>query len=207
MNCIAGRAACVAYAQDTYRLGSSLALHGEEGRQREQLYARGLGPTWATWPTSLPLLADAVASAHARSAELVDSGSLRPSHLPGASSSLPLAVRGCSAQQDIAGAFVRVRWTVAEEDRHQVDRAAIERLLEGAAETKLEGRILPVVRTRAAGISQLGNLADKVRVWAQVADSSATGNLRYCLLCHAALLAGLPASTCRKTCPWLAGRT
>jgi hypothetical protein len=116
------------------------------------------------------------------------------------------ALRAAVAQQDIAGAFVRVRWTVAEEDRHQVDRAAIERLLEGAAETKLEGRILPVVRTRAAGISQLGNLADKVRVWAQVADSSATGNLRYCLLCHAALLAGLPALPAEKPAHgWLEG--
>jgi len=75
------------------------------------------------------------------------------------------------AQQDIAGAFVRVRWTVADEDRHEVDRRAIERLLEGAAETKLEGRIVPVVRTRAAGISQLAHLADKVRVWAQVSEA------------------------------------
>jgi exonuclease SbcD len=81
------------------------------------------------------------------------------------------ALRAAVAQQDIAGAFVRVRWTVADEDRHEVDRRAIERLLEGAAETKLEGRIVPVVRTRAAGISQLAHLADKVRVWAQVTEA------------------------------------
>ena len=81
------------------------------------------------------------------------------------------ALRAAVSQQDIAGAFVRVRWTVADEDRHQVDRAAIERLLDGAAETKLEGRIVPVVRTRAAGISQLANLADKVRAWAQVTEA------------------------------------
>ena len=80
------------------------------------------------------------------------------------------ALRTAVTQQDIAGAFVRVRWTVADEDRHQIDRAAIERLLDGAAETKLEGRIVPVVRTRAAGISQLANLADKVRVWARVTE-------------------------------------
>ncbi len=49
------------------------------------------------------------------------------------------ALRAAVAWQDIAGAFVRVRWTVADEDRHEVDRRAIERLLEGAAETKLEG--------------------------------------------------------------------
>lgn len=81
------------------------------------------------------------------------------------------ALRIAVAKQDIAGAFVRVRWTVADEDRHQVDRAAIERVLDGAAETKLEGRIVPVVRTRAAGISQLANLADKVRAWAQVTEA------------------------------------
>lgn len=69
--------------------------------------------------------------------------------------------------EEIAGAFVRVRWTVADEDRHEVDRAAMQKALEGAAEVKLEGRIVPVVRTRAAGISQLASLADKVRVWAQ----------------------------------------
>ncbi len=80
------------------------------------------------------------------------------------------ALRVVGAQQDIAGAFVRVRWTIADEDRHEVDRAAIEQLLAGAAETKLEGRIVPVVRTRAAGISQLANLADKVRAWAEVTE-------------------------------------
>ncbi len=83
------------------------------------------------------------------------------------------ALRTAVAQQDITGAFVRVRWTVADEDRHEVDRAAIDRLLAEAAETKLEGRIVPVVRTRAAGISQLANLADKVRVWAQVTEARA----------------------------------
>ncbi|OIQ92214.1 calcineurin-like phosphoesterase superfamily domain protein [mine drainage metagenome] len=83
------------------------------------------------------------------------------------------ALRTTVTQQDVAGAFVRVRWTVADEDRHEVDRATILRLLEGAAETKLEGRIVPVLRTRAAGISQLANLADKVRVWAQVTEARA----------------------------------
>jgi len=82
------------------------------------------------------------------------------------------ALRAALARQDIAGAFLRVRWTVADEDRHEVDRSAIEQLLAGAAEIKLEGRIVPVVRTRAAGISQLTNLADKVRAWAAVAGAN-----------------------------------
>jgi exonuclease SbcD len=42
------------------------------------------------------------------------------------------------------------------------------RVLDGAAEVKLEGRIVPVQRTRAAGIAQLRSLADKVRVWAEL---------------------------------------
>lgn len=75
-------------------------------------------------------------------------------------------LREAVEREGIAGAFVRVRWTVADEDRHEVDRTAMQALLAGAAEVKLEGRIVPVVRTRAAGISQLGSLADKVRVWA-----------------------------------------
>jgi len=79
-------------------------------------------------------------------------------------------LRAAVAQQDIAGAFVRVRWSVADEDRHEVDRVAIEQLLEAAAETKLEGRIVPVVRTRAAGISQVATLAEKIQIWAQVTE-------------------------------------
>ena len=75
-------------------------------------------------------------------------------------------LREAVERADIAGAFVRVRWTVADEDRHEVDRAAMQKVLQGATEVKLEGRIVPVVRTRAAGISQLASLADKVRAWA-----------------------------------------
>ncbi len=81
------------------------------------------------------------------------------------------ALRTAIAQQDIAGAHVRVRWRVADEDRHEVDRALIERELGCAAEVKLEGRIVPVVRTRAAGISRAASLADKVRQWAQVTEA------------------------------------
>ena len=71
--------------------------------------------------------------------------------------------------QAIEGAHVRVRWTVADEDRHQVDREAIRRALGGAADIQLEGRVVPIVRSRAAGISKSASLADKVRAWCQVA--------------------------------------
>ncbi len=81
------------------------------------------------------------------------------------------ALRTAVAQQDIAGAFIRVRWTIAEEDRHEVDRAAIMNVLAGATEVKLEGRIVPVVRTRAAGIAQAHSLVEKVKAWAEVTAS------------------------------------
>jgi exonuclease SbcD len=90
------------------------------------------------------------------------------------------ALRTAIAQQGIAGAHVRVRWTVAAEDRHEVDRALIESELGCAAEVKLEGRIVPVVRTRAAGISRAASLADKVRLWAQVTEAK-PGPLLACL--------------------------
>lgn len=79
-------------------------------------------------------------------------------------------LRAAASQPELAGASVRVRWTVADEDRHEVDHAAIRGLLAIAADIKLEGRIVPVVRTRAAGIAQLANLSDKVRLWAQTTE-------------------------------------
>ncbi|MBK6973049.1 MAG: metallophosphatase family protein [Sterolibacteriaceae bacterium] len=69
---------------------------------------------------------------------------------------------------DAQGAFVKVRWEIGEEERASVDRAAIEAALTGAAEVKLEGRIVPVVRSRAAGISKAGTLHDKLQQWASV---------------------------------------
>ncbi|MCD9026786.1 hypothetical protein LDO26_00965 [Luteimonas sp. BDR2-5] len=83
------------------------------------------------------------------------------------------AIRRAVDEQGIAGAFVRVRWSVAEESRDQVDRKAIEALLADAAGIKLEGRIVPVQRSRAAGIAGLPSLPEKMRAWAEVAGVSA----------------------------------
>jgi len=90
------------------------------------------------------------------------------------------ALRAAVAQQDIAGAHVRVRWTVAYEDRHEVCRELIHRELANAAGVKLEGRIVPVVRTRAAGIARATSLSDKVRQWARVTEVK-SGPLLACL--------------------------
>jgi exonuclease SbcD len=97
-------------------------------------------------------------------------------------------LRSVVEQQQVGGAFVRVRWVVADEDRHEVDRAAILRLLAGAAEAKLEGRIVPVARSRAQGISRMASLDDKVRAWA-----AATGvNPTPLLACLAKSIAAPP---------------
>jgi hypothetical protein len=53
----------VPYAQDTYRLGSSLAKHLDEVLQKEQLYA-AVGANVGELAHRLPLLADAVARAN-----------------------------------------------------------------------------------------------------------------------------------------------
>lgn len=74
---------------------------------------------------------------------------------------------------DVTGAFVRVRWTMPEEDRHEVDRLAIQRIFGVAAEVKLEGRVIPVVRARAAGISQQSTIAAKIAVWARLTEARA----------------------------------
>jgi exonuclease SbcD len=75
------------------------------------------------------------------------------------------------AAADAAGAHVRVRWEIDEEHRHQVDRKAIEALFASAAELKIEARVLPVQRTRAAGIGQALTLADRLRHWCDLTQS------------------------------------
>lgn len=84
------------------------------------------------------------------------------------------ALREAIDRHGVDGSHVRVRWTVADEDRHAVDRATIVRLLAGAAQVKLEGRIVPLVRARAPGISQLASLAEKVREWTRLVEVDAT---------------------------------
>jgi DNA repair protein SbcD/Mre11 len=83
-------------------------------------------------------------------------------------------MRELAAREDLRGASIRVRWVVAEEDRASVDRAAIQCALADAVEVKLEGRIVPVQRTRAAGLSRLTSLVDKVNAWCRVAEVAAT---------------------------------
>jgi exonuclease SbcD len=72
-----------------------------------------------------------------------------------------------AASGALDGVHVRVRWSVGEAERHQVDRAAIEHALRGAAAFKLEGRVVPLQRPRAEGMSTAATLACQVDLWAQ----------------------------------------
>ena len=82
-----------------------------------------------------------------------------------------------AAAASAQGAFVRVRWSVAEEEQGTVDRAAVLAALAGAAEVKLEGRVIPVMRSRAEGISQAHSLGEKVRRWAEATGVEVNGLL------------------------------
>jgi exonuclease SbcD len=85
-----------------------------------------------------------------------------------------LAALSAFAQaNDLAGARVRVRWCVTEEAAHAVDRDAITAALAGAAGIKLEGRVLPVARSRAAGIARACDLRAQLRSWAAAASIDA----------------------------------
>jgi exonuclease SbcD len=66
--------------------------------------------------------------------------------------------------------FVRVRWQIDEEHRQIVDREAIRAMFAGAADLKVEARILPVVRSRAQGISLETTVEGKLARWCEVAS-------------------------------------
>ncbi|WP_206001733.1 metallophosphoesterase family protein [Paraburkholderia aromaticivorans] len=69
--------------------------------------------------------------------------------------------------------FVRVRWQIDEEHRQVVDRSAIEALFSKSAGLKLDARILPVMRSRAEGISQEVTVDRKLARWCELANVDA----------------------------------
>jgi exonuclease SbcD len=72
-----------------------------------------------------------------------------------------------------ADKFVRERWQIDEEHRQSVDRDAIKALFAGAASLKVEARVLPVVRSRAEGISLETTVDGKLARWCVVANVEA----------------------------------
>lgn len=72
-----------------------------------------------------------------------------------------------------AGKFVRIRWQIDEEHKQLVDRKAIEAMFSAAAGVKLEPRVLPVMRSRAEGISTAPTVDAKLTRWCELADVDA----------------------------------
>jgi DNA repair protein SbcD/Mre11 len=66
---------------------------------------------------------------------------------------------------------VRIRWSIDEEHVASVDKQLIREMFAAAETVKLEPRVLPVQRVRAAGIGQAVSLAAKLRYWAETAGS------------------------------------
>ncbi|NUX58005.1 metallophosphoesterase family protein [Paraburkholderia youngii] len=75
---------------------------------------------------------------------------------------------------DATDKFVRVRWQVDEEHRQVVDREAIKALFSGAAGLKVESRVLPVVRSRAQGISLETTVEGKLARWCELSSVDAS---------------------------------
>lgn len=83
------------------------------------------------------------------------------------------ALSAFAAEHDLEGAWVRVRWSIAEEAAHAVDRDAIAATLVGAAGVKLEGRVVRVLRSRAAGMARIHDLRTQLAAWAKATATDA----------------------------------
>jgi len=68
---------------------------------------------------------------------------------------------------------VRIRWVIDEEHVASVDKQLIRDLFAVAETVKLEPRVLPVQRVRAAGIGQSTSLAQKLAYWSETTGSEA----------------------------------
>lgn len=75
-------------------------------------------------------------------------------------------------QKKIEGADIRVRVQIPEEERHQFDRQKVIEDLEGrgARQVKVELSVIPQTRQRAAGISRLETLPEKLQKWGETVD-------------------------------------
>lgn len=71
----------------------------------------------------------------------------------------------------VEGCHVRVRYQIDEEHTASVDKDHIENLFSKAEQLKIEARIAPVQRQRAAGIGQAPSLADKVTRWCEITNT------------------------------------
>lgn len=86
-----------------------------------------------------------------------------------------------ACEAECADSDVRFRYTVPEEHRHQINREelAARLLAAGARSVKIEPTIIPKIRQRAAGISQLSELPEKVEKYCDTAQIEVPARVLY----------------------------
>jgi exonuclease SbcD len=77
------------------------------------------------------------------------------------------------------GDYVRIVYSIREEDVSQVDDAALRKLAyeKGAAQVKIEKTVLPMTNVRSEGISRLRSLDEKVKRWGELNGQPITAGL------------------------------
>ena len=77
------------------------------------------------------------------------------------------------------GDYVRIVYSIREEDAAQVDDAALRRLAyeKGAARVKIEKTVLPMTNVRSEGISRLKSLDEKLKRWGEMNGQPITASL------------------------------
>jgi exonuclease SbcD len=77
------------------------------------------------------------------------------------------------------GEYVRIVYTVKEEDVARVDEASLVRLAyeKGAAHVKIDKTVIPVTNVRAEGISRLPSLEEKLKRWGELNGQPITESL------------------------------
>jgi exonuclease SbcD len=77
------------------------------------------------------------------------------------------------------GDYVRIVYSIREEDVAQVDDAALRRLAyeKGAVHVKIDKTVLPMTNVRSEGISRLRSLAEKLKRWGELNGQPITASL------------------------------
>jgi DNA repair protein SbcD/Mre11 len=77
------------------------------------------------------------------------------------------------------GDYVRIVYSIKEEDASMVDDAALRRLAyeKGASQVKIEKTVLPMTNVRSEGISRLGSLDEKLKRWGELNGQPVTLSL------------------------------
>lgn len=86
---------------------------------------------------------------------------------PGVPDMAELALQAVNA----AGAHVRIRYSVDEEHRSSIDKDAITKLFEEAADLSIEGRVNPIQRSRSEGMNRAPSLEEKAVKWCEVTQT------------------------------------